>query len=46
MGGGFLVSALGFWRTPSVVQARHVLRVSLVFLPAILTVLLVERVFK
>jgi heme O synthase-like polyprenyltransferase len=41
-----LVSVFGFWRTRSAAQARRVLRASLVYLPALLTVLLVERVFK
>jgi protoheme IX farnesyltransferase len=46
LGGGFLMRAFGFWRTRSVAQARRVLRVSLVYLPALLTVLLVEGVIK
>ncbi|HEV3263037.1 MAG TPA: heme o synthase [Gemmataceae bacterium] len=46
LGGAFLVSAFGFWRTRSVAQARRVLRESLVYLPALLTVLLVEGVLK
>jgi len=46
LGGGFLASAFGFWRTRSAAQARRVLRASLVYLPALLTVLLAERVFK
>jgi len=46
LGGGFLASAFGFWRSRSVGQARRVLRVSLVYLPALLTVLLLEGVFK
>ncbi len=46
LGGGFLATAFGFWRTRSVAQARRVLRVSLVYLPALLTVLLVEGLFK
>jgi protoheme IX farnesyltransferase len=46
LGCGFLASAFGFRRTRSVVQARRVLRASLVYLPALLTVLLVEGMFK
>jgi protoheme IX farnesyltransferase len=46
LGVGFVACAFGFWRTRSVAQARRVLWVSLVYLPALLTVLLVEGVFK
>jgi protoheme IX farnesyltransferase len=46
LGGGFLASALGFWRSRSVAQARRVLRMSLVYLPSLLMVLLVEGALK
>jgi protoheme IX farnesyltransferase len=42
LGVGFLTYSFDFWRIRSVVQARRVLRASLVYLPALLTVLLVE----
>jgi protoheme IX farnesyltransferase len=46
LGGTFLASAFGFWRTRSELQARRVLRASLVYLPALLTVLLAEAMLK
>jgi protoheme IX farnesyltransferase len=46
LGIGFLACALGFWRTRSEMQARRVLRASLIYLPALFTVVLVEGVFK
>jgi protoheme IX farnesyltransferase len=46
LGVGFVANAIGFWHTRSVVQARRVLRMSLVYLPALLTILLVEGLFQ
>jgi heme o synthase len=46
LGGGFLASALGFWRSRTALQARRVLRMSLVYLPSLLMVLLVEGALK
>jgi protoheme IX farnesyltransferase len=46
LGVGFVVPAIRFWHTRSVVQARRVLRMSLVYLPALLTILLVEGLFQ
>ena len=46
LGVGFVTHAIGFLRTRSMAQARRVLRASLVYLPALLTVLLVEGVFR
>ena len=43
---GFVTCAIGFLRTPSVIQARRVLLASLVYLPELLVVLLVARVFS
>ncbi len=42
LGGIFLGSTIGFIRSHSVVQARRVLRASLVYLPALLALLLVD----
>jgi protoheme IX farnesyltransferase len=42
LGAYFLAGALGFLRTHSVRQARRVLRASLVYLPALLALLLLE----
>jgi protoheme IX farnesyltransferase len=42
LGAGFLASAVGFLRRRSVAQARRVLRASLVFLPALLALLLLD----
>jgi protoheme IX farnesyltransferase len=39
---GFLACTLGFWRTPSVPHARHVLRGSLLYLPSVLALLLLD----
>jgi heme o synthase len=41
-GAWFTACALGFWRTRSKVQARRVLRASLIFLPALLTMFLLD----
>ena len=46
LGIGFLTYALGFWRTRLEIQARRLLRASLLYLPALFTVVLVEGVFK
>jgi protoheme IX farnesyltransferase len=46
LGAGFLASAIGFCCKPSDPQARRVLRASLVYLPALLMVLLVEAGLK
>jgi protoheme IX farnesyltransferase len=45
LGMGFVTRAIGFWRTRSAVQARRVLRASLVYLPALPAVLLIEGAF-
>jgi protoheme IX farnesyltransferase len=42
LGLGFLGCAVGFIRTPTLVQARRVLRASLIYLPALLALLVVE----
>jgi protoheme IX farnesyltransferase len=42
LGVGFLASAVGFTRAASVPQARRVLRASLVYLPALLAVLVLD----
>jgi protoheme IX farnesyltransferase len=42
LGVAFLASAVAFWRRRSVAQARRVLRASLVFLPALLALLLLD----
>jgi len=44
LGLGFLYRALGFSRASSIGQARRVLRASLVYLPALLLLLLVDGV--
>jgi heme o synthase len=44
LGIGFLACAVGFARRPSVARARAVLRASLVYLPALLTLLLLDKV--
>jgi protoheme IX farnesyltransferase len=41
----FLATTLRFWRTRSAVDARRVVRASLVYLPAVLALLLVDRAF-
>jgi protoheme IX farnesyltransferase len=46
MGIGFVISAIGFLHNRSVGQARRVLRASLVYLPTLLVMMLVEGVFK
>jgi protoheme IX farnesyltransferase len=46
LGVGFVMRAMGFLHTRSVVQSRRVLRMSLVYLPALLAVLLVEGLFQ
>jgi protoheme IX farnesyltransferase len=45
LGVGFLVSALGFARASGVDEARRVLRASLIYLPALLALLLVDGGF-
>ena len=42
LGVGFLSCTVGFTRGPSVGQARRVLRASLIYLPALLALLLVD----
>jgi protoheme IX farnesyltransferase len=42
LGAGFLAAALGFRRAPSVPAARRVLRASLVYLPGVLALLLLD----
>ena len=44
LGFGFLVCAVGFARRPSVARARAVLRASLIYLPTLLTFLLLDGV--
>jgi heme o synthase len=46
LGIGFMTCAIGFLRTRSVIEARRVLLASLVYLPALLAVLLVEGRFN
>jgi protoheme IX farnesyltransferase len=46
LGVGFVTCAVGFLHTRSVIQARRVLRMSLVYLPVLLAVLLVEGLFR
>jgi protoheme IX farnesyltransferase len=46
LGIGFAACAVGFSLTRSVTQARRVLRASLIYLPALLALLLVDAVFK
>jgi protoheme IX farnesyltransferase len=41
----FLTTTLLFWRTRSAIDARRVVRASLVYLPAVLALLLVDRAF-
>ncbi len=45
LGLGFLAAALAFVRKPSAVQARRVLRASLIYLPALFLLLLVDGLF-
>src|SRR5260370_16610908 len=45
LGIGFLTYTLDFWRKRSEMQARRVLRASLIYLPALFTVVLVGGVF-
>lgn len=42
LGGGFLISAVGFRRSPSTSKARCVLRASLLYLPGLLLLLLLD----
>jgi len=42
LGVGFLRSAVSFWRRTSTAQARNVLHASLVYLPVLLALLLLE----
>jgi protoheme IX farnesyltransferase len=44
LGLGFLASAVGFTRASNLVRARRVLRASLIYLPALLTLLLLSAV--
>jgi protoheme IX farnesyltransferase len=46
LGAGFMTCVFGFLRSRSVLQARRVLRASLVYLPALLTVLLAEGMVR
>ena len=46
LGIGFVMCAIGFLHIPSVTRALRVLRASLVYLPALLTLLIVDAVFK
>jgi heme o synthase len=46
LGIGFVTCAVGFSHTRSVTQARRVLRASLIYLPALLALLLVDGVLK
>ena len=46
LGIGFLAFAIGFARQPSLTRARTVLRASLVYLPALLTLLLLDTVSR
>jgi protoheme IX farnesyltransferase len=46
LGVGFVTTAIGFLHTRSVVQARRVLRASLVYLPALLALLLLQGVLR
>jgi protoheme IX farnesyltransferase len=43
LGAWFWLAALGFRRRPSLVQARRVLRVSLIYLPGLLALLLLDH---
>jgi protoheme IX farnesyltransferase len=42
LGLGFLFATIGFWRSRSVPRARRVLRASLIYLPALLALLIVD----
>ena len=46
LGLGFLASAVGFLRRPSTAQARRVLRASLVYLPGVFALLLLDAAMK
>ena len=46
LGVGFLIRALRFTQGRSVGQARRVLRASLVYLPALLALLLLESLYR
>ncbi len=46
LGVGFLASAIGFLRTPSTPRAWRVLRVSLLYLPAVFALLLLDAAMK
>jgi heme o synthase len=46
LGVGFVTTAIGFWRTRSIAQARRVLRASLIYLPGLLVLLLLEGVLR
>ena len=46
LGLGFLAYAVGFARTSSVPQARRVMRASLIYLPALLALLLLDGLWK
>jgi len=43
LGLAFLATALGFWRWRTYCQARRVMRASLVYLPGLLALLLLDR---
>jgi heme O synthase-like polyprenyltransferase len=45
LGGGFLLSAVMFWKRPSVPQARYVFLASIVYLPLLATALVVDNLF-
>ena len=42
LGLGFLITTIGFWRHGEYLQARRVLKASLVYLPALLVLLLID----
>jgi len=46
LGAGFLATAIGFLRVHALARARWVLRASLVYLPALLALLLLDGAFK
>jgi protoheme IX farnesyltransferase len=46
LGVGFVTTAIGFLRTRSIGQARRVLRASLIYLPGLLVLLLLEGVLR
>jgi len=46
LGAGFLMSAVGFWRRRGTGEARRVLRASLVYLPALLILMLVDGALR